>query len=148
MNYLGNNSLARVVLCLLAVGIMSFGVLSIFTMDHEMAVAGMGPIIAQNNTCPNPYGSQGCVSYHLGIMQNLSAATHGSLGLKLAQLIMGSFTGLLALALVKILAYSYTRQRIRLRQLYEKTVLAFALQLGNWLTIFEKRDTSCAFALA
>jgi len=148
MKYLGNNNLARTALSLLAVGIMSFGVLSIITMNHEMAETGSCQAISQNCNCATPQDSGTCLSYHLGIMHNLSAATHGSLGLKLVSLLLFSFIGLLALALFKFLEYSYIRHRIRLKSLYEKTIMAFALQLGNWLTLFEKRDPSYAFVLA
>jgi Tfp pilus assembly protein PilV len=148
MKYLGDNTLARTALSLLAVGIMSFGVLSIITMNHEMNMTSTGSMVSQSSNCSDSHDAQSCLDYHLGIMHNLSTATHGNLDLQLISLLLFSFVGLLALALFKLLEYGYTRQRIRLRQLYEKTITAFALQLGNWLTLFEKRDPSYAFVLA
>jgi len=148
MKYLGNNNFARFVLSLLAVGIMSFGVLSIVTMNHQMAEMGSCQAISQNCNCATPQDSGTCVSYHLGIMHNLSAATHGSLGLQLISLLLFSFVGLLVLSLFKSLEYFYIRHRIRLRYLYEETVTVFARELGYWLTLLEKRDPSYAFVLA
>jgi len=148
MKYLGNNKLARTALSLLAVGIMSFGVLSIITMNHEMVMVSAGSSVSQSSNCSDSHDTQSCLDYHLGIMHNLSTATHGSLDLQLISLLLFSFIGLLALVLFKLLEYGYTLKRIRFRQLYEKTITAFARQLGHWLTLFEKRDPSCAFILA
>jgi len=148
MKYLGDNNLARTALSLLAVGIMSFGVLSIVTMSHEMAMVSTGTSVSQSNNCSDSHGAQSCFDYHLGIMHNLSTATYGSLDVRLISLLLFSFIGLLALALFKLLEYGYTLKRIRFRQLYEKTVMAFTLQLGYWLTLFEKRDPSYVYVLA
>lgn len=148
MKYLGNNTLARTALSLLAVGIMSFGVLSIITMNHEMVMVSTGSGVSQSSNCSDSHDAQSCLNYHLGIMHNLSTATHGNLDPQLISLLLFSFIGLLALDLFKLLEYGYIRQRIRFRQLYEKTVTTFALQLGHWLTLFEKRDPSCVFIMA
>lgn len=141
MKYLGNNNLKRIALSLLAVGIMSFGVLGIITMNHEMDGMGMA------GNCSDFYDATACINYHLDIMQTLSAASQSSLGLRSISLFLFFFIALWAVALFKILEYCHTRHRILLRQLYEKIVTIFALQLGHWLTLFEKRDLSCAFAI-
>jgi hypothetical protein len=150
MKYLGNNNLARTILSLLAVGIMSFGVLSIVTMNHEMGMTGASPLISQSNNCSDSHEAESCISFHLGIMQNLSSATGSNLSPQLMSLLflLVSFIGFLVFALFKILGYYYIRHRIRLRQLYEKTITAFARQLGYWLTLFEKRDPSYVFVMA
>jgi hypothetical protein len=148
MKYLGNHNLTKTILSFLAIGVMSFGVLSIITMNHEMVMVSTSPSVSQNSNCSDSHDAQSCLDYHLGIMHNLSTATHGSLGLQLIPLLLFSFIGLLALALFKLLEYGYVCQRIRFRQLYEKTITAFARQLGYWLTLFEKRDPPYAFVLA
>ena len=150
MNYLGNNKLMRIMLSFLAIGIISFGVISIVVMNHEMDMAVSGLAISPNDSCTDSHDAQPCVSYHLGIMHNLSEAVYGngSLGLGLVFLTLFTFVGFLALTLFKISGYWFVRHRFRLRYLYEKTITAFARQLGYWLTLFEKRDPSFAFSMA
>lgn len=148
MKHLNNNNLKRILLPLLATGLIFFGVLSIVSMKHEMTMPTMGVVLSQNSDCSNSASTQACINYHFGVLKNLSTATHSSMGLKFISLLALVLSGLLIFALFKVLDYFYTSHRIRLRQLYEKTITAFAQQLGNWLTLLEKRDPSYAFSLA
>lgn len=149
MKNLANNYLSKKLIAFLTIGIIFFGVLSITTMQHEtgMTMDSSSPAISQTSDCSDSHTAQTCVDFHLGIMQNLSSASFGSLGLKLILTLIISFVGLFLLSLFKTSTYSYHLSRIRLRQLYEKTVFAFTRQLGHWLSLFEKRDPAYAFII-
>ncbi len=147
MKFLGNINLARTAISLFAIGVMLFGVLSIAVMEHRMGMVENCPVISQVNGCSGSHQGETCVSYHLGIMQSLSSASCSSLDIRMLSLLFTYFIGLVIFSLFKIFEYSYLRHRIRLKQLYEKTIFAFTLQLGYWLTLLEKRDPAYAFAL-
>ncbi len=154
MNFLLQNNFKRTAILFLILGLFSFYVLSIVTMVHMNTNTSENANINNISMSHNEMNHQeqspqnDCVSYHLGLLHNLSEFSFTNLGVRSLAVLLLVFFGFTFFYLLKFTQSYFSKLRIRFRQLYEKTVTVFALQLGYWLTLLEKRDPSCAFAIA
>ncbi len=148
MNYLGNNPITRTVLAALTLGVLSVGIISLATMNHDTMMTSQNcPISVNGGDCSQPKESNVCIDYHLGIIQNLSNIIPQSFGVQLLGLMLVALLTLAVFGSLDSVYRFYCRLKIRFKQLLEETLEVFQNQLGFWLTIVQKRDPSYAFAL-
>jgi hypothetical protein len=148
MKFLGNNPIARTILAALTLGVLSVGIISLATMNHDRMMASADcPVAVNGGDCSQPKDSGVCLDYHLGVMQNLANAIPNNIGATMLGLMLFVLLAFVAFGLLDSTNLYYSRIRIRLKQLFEETVGVFQNQLGFWIAVTQKKDPSCAFAL-
>ena len=146
MHYSILNNFKRAMIVLLIVGAFGFYTASILSMHHEDGMMVNCPIGMTQGTAEQD--STACLSYHLGLMHNLSETSSQNLSTQFLALFLVVLVGFSVLSLKSFIESFYSRLRVRYRRLFEKSSQVFFVQLGFWLTLFEKRDPSFAFAQA
>ena len=137
------NHLKKSAVIFLIAGAFGFYTASILTMHHEDGMMVNCPIgMTQGTGTQNP---DACLSYHLGLMHNLSEISPQNLSIRFIALLLVVLIGFSILAFVDSIESFYSRLRVRFRRLFEKSLEVFFVQLGFWLVLFEKRDPEFAF---
>lgn len=148
MKFFGDNPIIRTILAALTLGVLTIGVISMATMNHNAMMAAENcPISVNGGDCSQPKDSGVCLDYHLGFIQNLANAIPNNIGANILGLMVFVLLAFVAFGLLDSTNLYYSRIRIRLKQLFEKTISAFQDQLGFWIAIIQKKDPSYAFAL-
>lgn len=128
------------------VALAGFYSASVLTMHHEsMPIDHCVTLVAPSG---HQESSSACLSYHLGLMHNLSQV---SSQVSVVQLLALSFVMLVfasAASLRSLLENFYSRLKNYLRNFAETFSRIFYLQLGFWIILLEKRDPSFALAKA
>lgn len=146
MNIVRLNKFQTIMLIFFAAGVFGFYTASILTMQHEENNMVNCPVgVSHGMETQNP---DFCVTYHLGLMHNLSESSPLRINFQILALLLASLILFVAISLVSLLENFYSRLKVRCRWLFEKTLEIFFAQLGFWLILFEKRDPSYASVLA
>ena len=131
----------QAVVFFVAVGLSSFCALSVSNMNHNLAMVEDNPVLTRAISCGQGHEADQCIDFHLAAMHSLSQVAPGySLDGHWAAYLLS------ALLLAYVFGSSESRSqrsrwmRVRWRQFYEKTVMVYFYQLGEWLLLFAKRD--------
>lgn len=134
----------------LAAAVLSVGIFTAGLMHNEDSMGQEFNIMASCDSaaCGMPADDFSCLDHCISAMQNFTQAIPANSALRpLLLLGFGLLAGFL-FPFSRRLLIDRKLSKSRLRQLYEKAVLAFARQLGFWLVVFEKRDPSRVFVSA
>ena len=147
MNYCIHSIFSKILVSLVALIIASASFFSMAAMDH--GVTGMPSIAAMThnsggNNLPQPTS---CLNFYLNLMEKFS---HGFTGSFASFFLVSILAFTLVLFITKnlfgILRRHARMLKVRLRQCTENVAGIFKEILGNWLSLFEKRDPSYVFA--
>lgn len=138
------DNLKKAILIFLIMGAFGFYTASILTMRHEDGnMVNCSSETAQATQTQDPAS---CLSYHLGLIHNLSEIPSLRLDFQILVLSLAAVVLFAIFSLVSLIENFYSRLKLRCRWLFQKALQIFFVQLGFWLTLFEKRDPSFAFA--
>ncbi len=149
MKYSIKNNWAQAIFIFFVIGVLSFGILGILSMNHDLSTAGISPVInAQDSGCGDSHPANLCIEYHLGIMRNFSQITKEGLSIQFLVSFLGLLAVFAAFGLIQNSEKIYSRLRLYFKLSPERSIQAFFIQLGYWLVLFEKRDPFYAFVSA
>ncbi|MBL8030261.1 MAG: hypothetical protein JNN11_03365 [Candidatus Doudnabacteria bacterium] len=148
MQQLINSTFSKALFSIIALIIMSASFCSMAAMKHEDNTNCMVEMTHDSN-CNTSSQSSACLNFHLGLMEKFSHGFADNLGFKFLVSIL-TLAALLyaAKSLFTLLREQSRILKVRLRQLSENVAGIFQDVFGNWLSLFEKRDPSYAFATA
>lgn len=141
------NTGKKVIVIFVALGLFGFYTASILSMDHNTQSA-MDSCTMLMSGGMNRQNADACVSYHIGLFHNLSEITSRTPGMSLLVLLLAVLKVALCGTLWQLLAVFANRLWTRYRLFLPHLKEIFFIQLGFWLTLFEKRDPARASAMA
>jgi hypothetical protein len=147
MQQLVNSAFTKIMVSVIALIIMSAGFCSMAAMDHTAKSISCMTTMNHGSGCDTAPQTPSCLDFHFGLMEKISHGFTSNIEFNL-------FISLLAFALLLFVVsslFNTLKQRaqilkVRLRQLSENVAGIFQDIFGNWLSLFEKRDPSYAFA--
>jgi hypothetical protein len=131
---------AIIFLMLAAFGFYTTSILTMQSGDKMVDTCAV--VSTQGSQSQSP---DACVSYHLGLLHNLSEAPFSGLIAQLLVLSLFVLTFFTLFSLFIHLKLYFSRLQNRYKELTEKTLAVFYTQLGFWLVLFQKRDPAYAY---
>ncbi len=148
--YALKNNIKVAIVAALSFAFLSVGIFSMGLMRHEDSMmSGFSSVLSCNSTdCGMPVNDFSCLDHCISAVQNFTQIIPTNFGVKQSSFLVLALLLCLLSPLLNKLLVDHKLSKSRLRQLYEKSIIAFSKQLGFWLTLFEKRDPASAFAMA
>lgn len=143
MNWL-NKPITKFLLIFLAVGFLSFGLLSALNMSHMDTNHEACPVASASNCDVNTDAASFCLDYHISIIKN-SVTGIASGWHEIISLLYIASLGLVLYALSLCTQLLYARFRYRLKQFLEHSLAVYYEQLGFWIGIVENKAYSYSF---
>lgn len=144
------HNLTKILVTIVALVLASASVFSMATMNHGPDNAGTCMIgMTEHAGCTSPMQTGACIEFHFSLLEKFSHGVASNVGFKFfSTLTAVGFLLFASNSLLKLFQYKANLLKVRLRHLQDDTISVFRDNFGYWLTIFEKRDPSFAFAMA